>query len=317
MSDHDAAPDPIDQAYVQAETVLGDEEARTERRARVLAAVAHEARGARRAPRRPGAPTATFVVARRRFGGLSLLLALHMRPPAPVRPEQAPPPDRARSGLPNAATAHLAAPAAPAPIAPSPGLQPVRRHDSEQDGAAPERAARPSPLSGAALQPPAPAPDVPSIPPLPVPPVEQRVEAPASPQPPSQDVIVTGRRRLQTTAPRAFPADDDSDRAGTATAGLAADQAARLGAAAASGRIGEVEALLAQGVPVDSAGADGETALMRSIRAGQPEVAAFLRARAGRVLTAKIGPARARAPLRSRKMIRGSTKPWAWRRELR
>jgi hypothetical protein len=43
VSDHDAAPDPIDKAYVQAEALLSDEEARAARRARVLAAVAREA----------------------------------------------------------------------------------------------------------------------------------------------------------------------------------------------------------------------------------------------------------------------------------
>ena len=43
MSDHDAAPDPIDKAYVQAEAMLDDEAARAARRARVLGAVAAEA----------------------------------------------------------------------------------------------------------------------------------------------------------------------------------------------------------------------------------------------------------------------------------
>ena len=46
MSEHDDAPDPIDKAYVEAEAmlgdVLGDDEARAARRARVLAAVERE-----------------------------------------------------------------------------------------------------------------------------------------------------------------------------------------------------------------------------------------------------------------------------------
>jgi ankyrin repeat protein len=46
-----------------------------------------------------------------------------------------------------------------------------------------------------------------------------------------------------------------------------------------AGRTDEVKALLAQGVPVDAIDADGETALMKSIRAGQPAVAALLHAR--------------------------------------
>jgi len=56
-----------------------------------------------------------------------------------------------------------------------------------------------------------------------------------------------------------------------------ADDAARLRAAAAAGRTAEVEALLAQGVPVDAADPDGETALMKSVQADHPAAAAVLR----------------------------------------
>ena len=56
----------------------------------------------------------------------------------------------------------------------------------------------------------------------------------------------------------------------------AADQAARLRAAAAAGKTAEVEGLLAAGVPIDAADANGDTALIRSIQADQPSVAAIL-----------------------------------------
>jgi ankyrin repeat protein len=59
----------------------------------------------------------------------------------------------------------------------------------------------------------------------------------------------------------------------TAPSGLGA----RLRAAAAAGRIAEVNDLLAQGVPVDARDSDGETALMKSVRANRPEMAALLR----------------------------------------
>jgi ankyrin repeat protein len=50
-----------------------------------------------------------------------------------------------------------------------------------------------------------------------------------------------------------------------------------LAGAAAAGRAGEVEALLRRGVPVDAEDAEGNTALMSSIRADRPAVAALLR----------------------------------------
>ncbi|HZK99165.1 MAG TPA: hypothetical protein VFC47_04635, partial [Caulobacteraceae bacterium] len=62
-----------------------------------------------------------------------------------------------------------------------------------------------------------------------------------------------------------------------ASAGPQSDEAARLRAAAAAGRTAEMEALLTGGVPVDAPGADGETALMKSIQADHPAAAALLR----------------------------------------
>ena len=49
-----------------------------------------------------------------------------------------------------------------------------------------------------------------------------------------------------------------------------------LRAAAGAGRAAEVQELLDRHIPVDSADADGETALMKSVRADQPATAALL-----------------------------------------
>jgi uncharacterized protein len=54
---------------------------------------------------------------------------------------------------------------------------------------------------------------------------------------------------------------------------LAFDQ---LRAAAAAGRTTEVQELLDRRIPVDVADANGETALMKSVRADQPATAALL-----------------------------------------
>lgn len=51
----------------------------------------------------------------------------------------------------------------------------------------------------------------------------------------------------------------------------------RLGAAAAAGRVDELRTLLDQGAAVDALDEDGETALMKSVRANQPAAAALLR----------------------------------------
>jgi len=50
----------------------------------------------------------------------------------------------------------------------------------------------------------------------------------------------------------------------------------QLRAAAAAGRTVEVQELLSRRIPVDAADANGETALMKSIRAYQPATAALL-----------------------------------------
>ena len=76
-------------------------------------------------------------------------------------------------------------------------------------------------------------------------------------------------------APPAAPAPmaDMAKAIGEAGNGLVLDQ---LRAAAAAGRMTEVQELLDRQIPVDGADTNGETALMKSIRAGQPATAALL-----------------------------------------
>ena len=57
------------------------------------------------------------------------------------------------------------------------------------------------------------------------------------------------------------------------------DLGAKLRAAAARGRAAEVEALLDQGAPVDEPDDQGDTALIRAVRAGHADAAAALRRR--------------------------------------
>jgi ankyrin repeat protein len=65
--------------------------------------------------------------------------------------------------------------------------------------------------------------------------------------------------------------------AAKSAAPVPSDQAARLRSAAAAGKTAEVEGLLTAGVPIDAADANGDTALIRSIQADKPSVAAILR----------------------------------------
>ena len=91
-----------------------------------------------------------------------------------------------------------------------------------------------------------------------------------------QEAVVTGSRMSR----RDFAAPRTSLITRSAAATLpasAAEQAASLRAAAAEGHTGEIETLLAQGVPVDAADAAGTTALMKAIQGDQPAAAAVLR----------------------------------------
>ncbi len=304
MSDHDKATDPIDKAYAQAEAALSDEAARAARRARVLGAVAQEpvapplasAPRFRRSAWRGGGWLVAAGVA-----GVSLFLATRFYQPVTIHRQAA-----------STAVSPMIAPAAPAPVnaaapptpVPAPGSAPVRtskpaigraqetrssspgavpapppseasdsRALSRTLPAAPSPAPAPPPATAAATTPPPlPVPAVPPPPPPPPPPPVMR--APPPPQLRESAPTSAGRGGQ---GPAAKPSVSGSFSASESPAVPPADPAARLRAAAAAGRIADVEALLGQGVPVDAADADGNTALMRSVQANRPAVVALLR----------------------------------------
>jgi hypothetical protein len=311
MSDPDAAPDPIDKAYIEAEAVLNDDAARAARRARVLAAVARE----------PIAPLAAVSPSIRRpawrRGGwlaaasvavLGMFVATHIYQPTLHQPPTEP-----------------TAPVVPAPAAAIPADRGVATLPAPSR--VPSHRAEPAPRTFAAspqVAAPTP-PNIPSVPPpppLPIPPAPHAFPsappAPAPPPPSPTEVVVTAERRApsavasfsgraldgargakvevqrptfgvvnQASSPAlaAVHAAAPLNRSGR-PAGPLSDQAGKLRAAAATGLTAELETLLAQGVPVDAADADGNTALMRSIQTGQPAAAALLR-RHGASLDAK------------------------------
>jgi hypothetical protein len=254
MPEHDASLDPLDKAYAEAEAVLDDAQARAARRARVLAAV--QAPDAQPAP----SPLPARKAARGRAGwliaasvaGLSVFVATRINPPAEVGPVPAP------------AAKVAAAEAPPSPVARSP-----------VSGAS-SQPAKPAPATTAMAD--AAAPSAPEAPPSAPPPPPQLAQArqpsapPAAPSAMSEslsDLVVTGARREAGAEQRAA--------APAAVATVAApDPSARLRAAAAAGRTGEMSALLDRGAPVDAPDDQGETALMKSIRADQPAAAALL-----------------------------------------
>jgi len=292
MSDHDAAPDPMDKAYAQAEAVLSEDSERAARRERVLAAVAREPATApavssppirRSAWRRGGWLVAASVA------GLSVLLTTQVYRPAPIRQQPAP------------TTPAVSAAAAPEPVVSPP---PAAEAPAQAPKPAPPaiavapRGARPSlgDLSAAAP------------PPAPPPPIAQAPVTLPAEAPGLSEVVVTAHRRESDAAPtlaerRAEPGDKSAEAKASArgtlkpmrqpdfvaspppllspalrsSAGSPPDQAARLRDAAAAGRTAELAALLAKGVPVDASDADGETALMKSIQADHPAAAALLR----------------------------------------
>jgi len=246
MSDRDA-PDPMDKAYAEAEALLADEAARTARRARVLAAVEQAQPQVLSQPRRAwryGGALAAASVA-----GLSVLLANQIKPPVTLD-HPIPPP--APSAVAEPKPRPKAAPETvtdPAPAAP--GARATASATKAPAAAAPViEAAPPPPASLARAEAPSP------VRPAPAPPATEDSFS---------EVVVTGSRIAAPEA-RAAAAPVPADRL-----------AARLRAAAARGRIAELEALLARGVPVDAADENGDTALMQSIRGHHPEAAALLR----------------------------------------
>jgi hypothetical protein len=276
MPDRDDMPgpglDPLDEAYLRAEQALDDEGARAARRARVLAAAAGDAGARAPALRRPirryGGWLAAACVA-----GVSVWTAQKVYRPAPPPAQD------------STAAVTPPAPAASAPTAPAARSSPPQAAPP-QAAPTPRILAAPPPIAVRRRPPiaePAPPPaDVAPPPPLPIPPVEK----PIAPPPPlaaapaataksgldTQDsVVVTGSRaqRRSYAAPAPMIAG--------ALESKAVDGPARLREAAAAGRTADIETLLAQGVLVDAADETGETALMKSIAAGQRDAAALLR----------------------------------------
>lgn len=287
MSDHHAATDPVDKAYVQSEALLGDVDARAARRARVLDAVAREpassppdaAPSGRRPPWRRGGWLAA--------AGVAIFCAFLVGRAHPPPREELPPAAATPAVPPPATRGHAAAPIASAPArSPAPSHRTLAR-------------ARPSPLAPHDVRPPAlpeearadmaPAPASPAPPLLAAAPLPAPSPGPLAGPPPAvaRSVVVTGariaRRDFATSSPVLITR---LDAVPVPAAGLG--PTARLHAAAAAGRTAEIEALLAQGVPVDAPNADGTTALMTSIRADQPAAAAVLR-RHGASLDQKDG----------------------------
>ncbi|HEY0646983.1 hypothetical protein, partial [Phenylobacterium sp.] len=146
MSDHDAAPDPMDKAYAQAEAVLNDETERAARRARVLAAVAEAAEAPQDAPAKPVRNPAW-----RRGGWLaaasvavvSVLVALRFDPPPVDGPPTPPAPPATRT-----APAQPTAPAAAAPPTTPPAAAPPA--PAERAAPAAQKPAAPPPAAAVA-----------------------------------------------------------------------------------------------------------------------------------------------------------------------
>lgn len=275
MSDHDAAPNPMDQAYVEAESVLNDQAARAARRARVLAAVAaqpqlaHATPSANRLFRRHGRWLAAASVAM-----FSLLVGLRFYQPnlgAPDTPAARPTGATAAAPTalsPEGPTADTATPTASAaaitaappsrqrgPAAPSTDKTPVARDIQTATAEASP------PATSAKAQPAAPSPQAT----LAAPPATEVVE----------QVVVTGARRTEGATMAARTASKAADISALAVRGEV--RAASLRAAAASGRIAELKAILTQKGAVDTPDDDGETALMKAVQANHADAAALLR----------------------------------------
>jgi hypothetical protein len=184
-------------------------------------------------------------------------------------------------------------PAPPAKLAPSPSAKP-RASSAPPRIVAHRRSAIAEPIPAARPA------DIAPPPPLPLPPVEKPLaQAPAfaSPPPPpvaaapalvaapppapalaakpgnaTQETVVVTGSRIQR---RGFAATAPAVISGPLVKVIDGDT--RLREAAAAGRSADIEALLAEGVPVDSPDDEGETALMKSIEAGQSGAAGLLR----------------------------------------
>jgi hypothetical protein len=237
MSDDHGGRDPVDEAYGQAEALLSDERARAARRARVLAAVGDERAVAAAPARAPWRPAPWLAAAG--VAGLSALLAIQVYLPSPA--EKAAPVTQAEPAVPEVAAPGPAPRPAPATVAPS--AAPVAPRPEPRTARPPQMAPSPAPAVASTEA------------------ATQGVE----------ELVVTGQRVEPAAAPAA------AERSTSARAQGGDRGGGRLRDAAAAGRTAEVATLLASGVPVDAVDDEGETALMKSIRAVQPAAAALLR----------------------------------------
>jgi hypothetical protein len=272
MDEPDTRLEPVDQAYADAEALLADDEARVRRRARVLGAVARiepaRARGRRSAP--GGWLAAACVVALSLF----VVVQIQQRPPS-----HAGAPPKAQIAQTGGAAATGAAPAPPPQAAASPSPAP-------SPPAAPRVLARAADAASAAADRPVAQSAAPASEKLAVGPSNSAAAKPAASadagfareevraaKEPSSDRASRSEGRLGgMVAPRPPPAP-------AAAIASPSDKADQLRAAAAAGRSDEVADLLAHGAPVDAQDDLGDTALMKSVRAGRIETSALLRRR--------------------------------------
>lgn len=272
MPDRDPASDPTERAYVEAEAMLHDEAARAARRARVLGAVGAQAPAPQPVVSQPS--NRRFLAGRGGWlaaasvAGLSAVLVAQYYSPDVGRQPPATAEAPVIAVTPNASDASSAvrpepmasasAPAAQPPPSPPPSVSKREERRPALDVAAVE-AARPPP------------------PPPPPPPPAQAAPAPAAPM--VSERLSEFADAQSRAAPRAEAARASSSAKaamGAASPAAPAALAARLRAAAAGGRTAELSSLLARGTPVDAPDGDGETALMKAVKANQPAAAAEL-----------------------------------------
>lgn len=296
----DPTSDPIDRAYRQAESLLNEQAERSTRRARVLAAVAQDAaiRPISRQKSRPRFTSrggwlvaASVLVA----SGFLVIRFLPLNQPWSSPPiAQAP---VAKLVQKNEMTAALSPPApaidrsgsaSSGPKTKASDQAPTTAHEPrESSGRRMVLAAPPPPPAMVAPPPPA----APASPTAAPPPPAPRAVARAAPQPPPAAQAPSmaappppAARAFAMAAPPppAAPAPTMAAPPPMADTAKPVDELGsnsgfdQLRAAAAAGRTIEVQELLDRQIPVDVADANGETALMKSVRADQPATAAVL-----------------------------------------
>lgn len=305
----DPSPDPIDRAYSQAENLLNEQAERSARRARVLAAIAQDT-VIRPISRQKPMPRFTsrggWLVAASVLVASGFLVIRFM----PLSQQWSSPPiahaPMAKLVQKNEMTAALSPPApaidqseavSSGPKAKAPDQAPIATHEPRETSNKRIVLAAPPPppamvvppppaaqaFAMAAPQPPAAAPAPPMAAPPPPPPAARAfaMVAPAPPPPPTAPAPTmaapppppAAAPSPPSPAPAPPPMADTAKPIGELGSNLGFDQ---LRAAAAAGRTIEVQELLNRQIPVDVADANGETALMKSIRADQPATAALL-----------------------------------------